>query len=249
MSINALGGGNSRLGRRLGNSMVQGVRPLLNNAESTGFREVDSNADFMPGMVAKLATVSGKVVVQAHDGGTAPALGIFLNTKTTSFYKATTETVGPVTQGVAANLKNPNVKNVRVTDPANTVTYVLTTDYTVNAVNGTITPVAAAGIANGSTIRVWYSYKDTTVIGFDQTLASGKVALYESDGDYEFQTYNTSGTYAVGDKVYVSDVVGSLGLITNVASTSDVIGYVTKPPTADNIMLHVKIQLQNSAVA
>jgi hypothetical protein len=248
MSINALGGGNSRLGRRLGNSMIQGVRPLLNNAESTGFREVDSNADFIPGMIAKLATVSGKVVVQVHDGVAAvPAVGIFLNTKTTSFYKATSELVGPVTQTVAANLKNPNVKNVRVTDPSNTTTYIPTTDYTVNLVNGTITPVSAAGISNGSTIRVWYSYKDTTVIGFDQTLASGKVALYESDGDYEFLTYDTSATYAVGDKIYVSNVSGSLGLVTNAVLASDIIGYVTKPPTADNVALHVKIQFQNSA--
>lgn len=60
----------------------------------------------------------------------------------------------------ATNLKRPNVSNVSVRSAPNFsgTLYTVTTDYTVNAANGTVTRVALGAIADGQTVYVTYTY-------------------------------------------------------------------------------------------
>lgn len=230
-------GGNTRLSRRWGNGLVRGVRILNNGAEVTGYRSVDPNTEFLPGMVATLKSENGKVVATTHDGTAKSLAGLFYNSKTTSFYKATSEDFEAGTAPFSVTLDNPNVRDVRIVNSAG-VAYDGT--FTVNAANGIISvTVDGTTITTGQVGTVYYSYKDMSVAGFDQTLASGKVAIIESDCEVALEVYDTSQAYAVNAPVYVN----ANGLITTVAGTSPKVGFVTKPPTADNTELHIKLTI------
>ena len=63
-----------------------------------------------------------------------------------------------------------------------------------------------------------------------------KVALIEDSGDVALTVYDTSANYILGDSVYSNDA----GIITSVG-VSNPIGIITKPPTADDVSLHVKL--------
>ena len=228
-------GGNTRLGRRWGNGLIKGIRPLSSNAEITGYRIVDPNAEFLPGMGAALATVGGKVVVRTHTGSaTVPVLGLFINSKTNSFYKATVETFVAGAATYTFTLKHANVKDVRITTLGGAA---FTGSYTVNPVNGIIEVTVNGNILAGDTGVVYYSYKDTTVLGFDQTMGSGRVAVLESNAEVALLVYDTSQAYALGSSVSI-DVNG----LVSTAGTSSAIGFVTKSPSVDNPELHVQLR-------
>ncbi|MEO0074544.1 MAG: hypothetical protein ABIK31_00335 [candidate division WOR-3 bacterium] len=228
-------GGNSRLNRRWGNGLIKGIRPLGSNAEITGYRVVDPGAEFLPGMGAALTTLGGKTVVTRHDGSaTAPVLGLFINSKTNSFYKATAETFVAGTAPYNITLKNANVKDVRITTLSGAA---FTGTFTVNTVNGIVNVTVQGNIASGETGIVYYSYKDLTVVGFDQTLGSGRVAVLESNSEVALLVYDTSVAYTLGGTVGIN----ADGLVSS-PGTSPAIGFVTKVPSVNNPELHVQLR-------
>lgn len=228
-------GGNSRLNRRWGNGLIKGMRPLSASYEVTGYRLVDPNAEFLPGMGAALTNVGGKTVVTTHDGNAStPVLGLFVSSKANSFYKATSEKFVAGNATYTITLKNANVRDVRITTLTGAA---FTGTYTVNNTNGIITVTAQGNIANGETGIVYYSYKDLTVLGFDQTLGSGRVAILESNTEVALLVYDTSQAYTLGGTVSIN----ANGLVSS-AGTSSAIGFVTKVPTVDNPELHVQLR-------
>jgi hypothetical protein len=230
----AVTGGNTRLGRNWGNALIRGVR-LLSNVDKIISREIDENAEFIPGMIGMLDTdANGKVVVKAHNGSaTTEAVGMFINAKTQSFYKATAESViAPAINGTVA-LKNANVADVKVMD-GNTV-LVQGTDYNVNTVNGIITNLT---ITSGTQLTVFYRYKDLSTVGFDNSMGSGMTAVLEEDCEVELLVYDTSKQYVLNGNVKVN---GS-GFVSDSSATGPTIGYVTKVPTLQDPTLHVKLK-------
>lgn len=227
----AVTGGNTRLGRNWGTALVRGVRPL-SNVDQIISREVDENAEFIPGMIAMLATdTNGKVVVKAHDGSATEATGMFINAKTQSFYKATAESVA-FTTGNPSNLKNANVADVAVYD--STGAFVAASgNYTVNATNGIVTSTTLNG-----TYTVFYRYKDLTVVGFDNSMGSGLTAVLEENCEVALTVYDTSVQYTLNANVKVN----ATGFVSGNAASGPVIGYVTKVPTLQDPTLHVKLK-------
>lgn len=231
----AVTGGNTRLGRNWGTGLIRGVR-LLSNIDKIISREIDVNAEFIPGMIGMLTTdTNGKTVVAAHGGvvGDQP-VGMFLNAKTQSFYKATAETaVAPIITGTFT-LKNANVADVMVVNTATGVPYVVTTDYTVNATNGIITNVAIVATTG---LTVYYRYKDLSVVGFDNSMGSGLTAMIEENCEVALLVYDTSKQYALNGNVKVN----ATGYVSDSTATGPTIGTVTKVPTLQDPSLHVKL--------
>ena len=237
----AVTGGNTRLGRNWGTALIRGVR-LLSNVDQIISREVDENAEFIPGMIGMLATdTNGKVVVKAHDGTSTEAAGMFINAKTQSFYKATAEAVTTATDPQVINLKNANVADVLVVNATTGTPYAVTTDYTVNAVNGVITTVATGSggsIAASTPLTIFYRYKDLSVVGFDNSMGSGLTAVLEENCEVALLVYDTSKQYTLNGNVKVSIT----GFVSDSTAAGPTIGYVTKVPTLQDPALHVKLK-------
>lgn len=68
----------------------------------------------------------------------------------------------------------PDVSSVVVTGPSQTPTYTLTTDYTVDAKNGTVTPVGTGSISEDELLEIDYDYA-----GMDETMAFTLVSAPE----------------------------------------------------------------------
>lgn len=234
----AVTGGNTRLGRNWGTALIRGVR-LLSNVDQIISREVDENAEFIPGMVGMLATdTNGKVVVKAHDGSATEAAGMFINAKTQSFYKATAEAIAgadvPAAPGTIT-LKNANVADVLVVNATTGTPYAITTDYTVNTTNGIITNVA---IPASTPLTIFYRYKDLSVVGFDNSMGSGLTAVLEENCEVALLVYDTSKQYTLNGNVKVN----AAGFVSDSTAAGPTIGYVTKVPTLQDPALHVKLK-------
>jgi hypothetical protein len=218
------------------NGIVNSVRKLSGNIVP-GWRDVDSSADFIAGMVAALS--SGKLVVA--DASTQHFIGLFNCHKTTSFYRpAVNESVTFTGAASSIALSNAYVKSnatTKVTNSAGTVTYDLTDDYTLNLTNGLIIQTSTGSIGATATVLVTYLYKDINLTGVDQTLGSGKASTIEGNGEIATQVYDTSAAWAENAHVTVS----ALGLPT--IGGSNIIGFVTKVPTASDPELHFQMRL------
>jgi hypothetical protein len=232
----AVTGGNTRLGRNWGNALIRGVR-LLSNVDKIISREVDENAEFIPGMIGMLDTdANGKVVVKAHNGSaTTEAVGMFINAKTQSFYKATAESVVAPNPPGTITLKNANVADVLVVN-ATTNTPYSPGDYTVNTTNGIIS--TTTNIPNATPLTIFYRYKDLSTVGFDNSMGSGMTALLEEDCEVALLVYDTSKQYVLNGNVKVN----SDGFVSDSSATGPTIGYVTKVPTLQDPTLHVKLK-------
>jgi len=218
------------------NGIVNSVRKLSGNIVP-GWRDVDSSADFIAGMVAALS--GGKLVVA--DASTQHFIGLFNCHKTTSFYRPIVDEEVTFT-GAASSiaLDNAYVKSnatTKVTNSTGLTTYTYTTAYTLNLTNGLIIQTSTGSIGTTATVLVSYLYKDINLTGVDQTLGSGKASTIEGNGEIATQVYDTSAAWAENAHVTVS----ALGLPT--IGGSYVIGFVTKVPTASDPELHFQMRL------
>lgn len=237
----AQNGGNTRLGRNWGTGIVRGVRPLV-FTQDTGFRDVDSNATWIPGQFLTL-NAAGKVasVSQVID----LPIGISKTAKGAPFYLPYTQELEWGAVNDVLSLEKSNVKDVRIVNASNVALTGGGTHYTVlnSGINGTIevNSVTAPAPAAGAFVTVTYQYKDMDHAPFDQTIASGKTALFESNGEYAFETYDTSAAYAVNAPVYIN--VSGVLTSTSVGSANNgtAVGFVTRVPSADDVTLGVKI--------
>lgn len=145
-------------------------------------------------------------------------------------------------------LKHANVAAVKVTNLAG-VAYTVTTDYTVNATNGTVARVALGGIASGETVLVSYRFAATNNdLDFngrnffnlidDTALAQGRIALIQGLSTIFTAAYDTSQVYAVNDAIKC----GSDGYPTKTGGGA-VIGSVIQVPTASDPYLGFSLSL------
>lgn len=237
----AQNGGNTRLGRNWGTGIVRGVRPLV-FTQDTGFRDVDSNATWIPGQFLTL-DAAGKVT--AFTAATDRRVGISKTAKGAPFYLPYTQELEWGAVNDVLSLEKSNVKDVRIVNASNVALTGGGTHYTIlnSGINGTIevNSVTAPAPAAGAFVTVTYQYKDMDHAPFDQTLASGKTALFESNGEYAFETYDTSAGYAVGNYIKLT----AAGVITIESTpgtaTAETVGFVTRVPSADDVTLGVKI--------
>ena len=225
------------------NGLVNSVRRLSGH-NNPGYRDVNSDAEFIAGMVAKLAAnaVTGEPELVVANATDTAIIGIFFCHKTSSFYRPIVDeeqTFGtsPNTSFIAylahANLRASSVK---VTDGAST-TYTLTTDYTVNTTNGTITRTSTGAIGATDTVYVTYSYMDPNLTGIDETLGSGKAATQEDDGEFATLVYDTSKAYTLMGALYCN----ASGYVTSTDGGGAQIGTITRVPTAENPELQFKL--------
>ena len=213
----------------------------LSNMPVTGWRDVDPAATFTAGQLAKLATVSGNVMVQTVNNTSNKPIGIFFTDNTTTFYKPSYKEV----HTFGENATTPTI--VYVQPYVKTATYVVANvsgtpytegvDYSINITNGAITNLGV-GIGATATIYVTYMYKDINLSGLNQTLGSGKAAILEEVGEIATIQYETEATtaYTLGASIYFN----SNGYLT-ADSGSSAIGYITKVPSADDPELYVKL--------
>jgi hypothetical protein len=206
---------------------------------TTGFRDVDSNATWIPGQFVKLDS-AGKVT--AITAATDTPVGISVVAKNAPFYLPYTQELEWGTLGATLQLEKSNVKDVRIVN-ASGVALVLGTHYSIpnSGINGTILVDAANGNtapapAAGSFVTVTYQYKDMDHAPFDQTLASGKVSLIEDNGEVALEVYDTSVAYAVNAAVYKN----ASGIVTSTVA-GGAVGFVTRVPSADDVTLGIKV--------
>ena len=237
----AQNGGNTRLGRNWGTGIVRGVRPLV-FTQDTGFRDVDSNATWIPGQFVILDS-TGRVTAITAPAVAQPVIGIAKTSKGAPFYLPYTQELEWAAANTVLQLDKSNVKDVRITSLDGLTVYAAPADYTVpnGGVNGTVVVVDDVTITAGTFVQVTYQYKDMDHTPFDQTIASGKTALFESNGEYAFEVYDTAAGYAVNAPVYVN----TSGILTSTAvgaaNGGAAVGFVTRVPSADDVTLGVKI--------
>ena len=222
------------------NGLVNSVRRLT-GLTNPGYRDVESSAEFIAGMVCTLDATTGKLVVA--DNTDTEVLGLFYCHKTISFYRPVQDEEH--TFGTAPNtstivyLNNAYLKagSVLVTSTGGVVV-ADSGNWSVNTTNGTITRNPSGSIAADATINISYLYQDSNLVGIDQTMGSGKAATLEDSGEVATLVYDTSVTYTVMGSVYVT----SDGYITSTAGAK-AIGIVTKAPSSEDPEIHFKLQL------
>lgn len=161
-----------------------------------------------------------------------------------------------LTGTTAANLARANVSNVAVrsaTGQGGTL-YTVTTDYTVNATNGTITRVALGAITSGQTVYVTYTF-DMTAADYrfqgrnffndndDVTVAEGRLAIVQGPATLYTMEYDTSRSYSLtgaGASLYCGgNTVALAGLLTNNSAEGRFVGRVIQLPTSADPYLGV----------
>ena len=219
------------------NGIVNSVRKLSGNIV-TGWREVASNASFIAGYIATLDS-NGKAAVA--DDSSTQILGLFYCHKTTSFYRPVINEEGTFTgSATTITLAHANLQSgsVRVTDSTGTA-YTVTTDYTVNTTNGTITHAGGgSSIGATETVLIDYNYQDPNLAGLDQTLGSGRASIVEGTGEIATLVYEPNAAWALN-----TDVTVSANGMPTIGGSGQVIGFVTKVPTASDPELHFQMRM------
>lgn len=208
-----------------------------------GNKAVDASASFEAGQVAAYAS-DGELVLS---DSTAVPCGIFKWNKTTQIYGAIVAEAVTLTGTTASNLDHATVSNVKVhSTAAGGTVYNLTTDYTVNATNGTVTRAVASTISSGQTVYVSYTYQKTTaemdrdgknfLLNNDDSQGSNKMTVIQGMSTIYTDQFETNRVYAVNDAIYCS----GNGKLTNSAVSAYRIGRVVSVPTASDPYLGVE---------
>lgn len=230
----------------LGNLGRAGVREAVRKITAmkvTGWRKVDAGSSFYPGMVLKLAVVSGKTVVTNVTAATDTPIGIAYSNKADNFYR-------PVVQEVHTFGENASAANVIYVKPyllsgsvqvldSSLSEITASGNYTVDLTVGSITRTGGGSIGATDTVYVNARYRDIYISGIDDTLGSGKVALIEDTGEVATLMYDTTAAWTLGANVGFT----TAGLVTVRTSSNTIIGTVTKVPTASEPELCFKLNI------
>lgn len=218
--------------------------------QALGVYVADPAATFRAGM-AVMQNAQGQVVVSTGSGG---FLGLAKWNKATSLLAARVDEQITLPGTTAVSLRHPNVSNVRVASApvGGGTVFALTTDYTVNATNGTVTRVGGGAIADGATVFVTYLYQISTSDliqtqgqnfwnSLDEVSYAENRVTVITDAEVIFTTqYDTTRTYTVGEPLYAS--VASPGLVTDDSSGSALfVGRVLQVPTASDPYLGLRL--------
>ena len=201
----------------------------------------DSAATFRQGQFVQLNS-SGRVIVS----GGNDFLGIAKHAKTTApVALAVDEAVTFSATGATVTLAHTGISDVVVFSAVEQggTRYTVTTDYTLNTTNGTITHVGAAGITAPATVYVSYTYSLTSAqmqqdgLNFfnsadDVSLQNGRVTvimgqctIYTTEFEKTGRTYALTGT---GSNLYVN----SSGILPMNPTSNKFVGKVIELPTA-----------------
>jgi hypothetical protein len=224
--------------------------------QDIGILEADPNAVFRAGMLVTRNVTNGLI----YQSTGQDMFGVAKWNKTTQLYAVQNDEPQVLTGTTATNLNYANVSNVRVASAPNATLgsqdYALTTDYTVNTTNGTITRAGGSTIPTGATVYVTYTWAvqqsnlvfqgqnfwNTTD---DVTIQDGRITII-TDWSIIFTTqYDTSQLYTLTgltSNLYAAGVSTSTngGLFTS--STSDggiFVGRVFQVPSAGDPYLGV----------
>jgi hypothetical protein len=207
--------------------------------------------------------LAGQLVTKTDDGIALPPtgvgiLGVAKWNKANTLYGVVVDEPVVLPEATATALAHATVSNVKVADAANGGTaYTVTTDYTVNATNGTITSVAVGSggsIADGATVYVTYTFELTSAnLDFqgrnfwnytdDVSIQDNHITVIV-DWSILFTTrYDSSKVYTVtgaDSNLYCgTSSKGGLGNFTNDATAGDFVGRVIQAPTATDPYLGV----------
>jgi hypothetical protein len=169
--------------------------------------------------------------------------------------EAVTVVYGGVTQ-----LSRGNVSNLAVRAAAGGGTLIPETDnYTLSAANGTLTwdnpPTGTAAPANGATVFVTYTFDLTATdyrfqgLNFFNRLddvgglSEGRLTIVQGPATLFTTQFVTSEVYAVGAPLFCT----AAGLFTVTNSSSELVGHVVQPPTADDPFLGLNFQAGRAA--
>ncbi len=227
------------------NGLVNSVR-RLSGMNNPGWRNVNADAEFIAGMVAKLTAnaTTGEPELTVADDDDTNLIGIFYCHKTSNFYRPIvdeSQTFGATPNTAwAVYLAHANLRadSIKVTTSAGGA-LTITTDYTVNETNGVVTRTSTGAIGASDTILITYSYQDPELTGIDQTLGSGMAATLEDDGEIATLVYDTSKAYTLMGSVYCD----ADGYMTSTDGGGTALGICTRVPTAENPELHVKLTI------
>lgn len=162
------------------------------------------------------------------------AMALFGDTSTLAQTGAavTNEAISGVLQGRYYPLSKRQVSAVTVTGPSGTPTYVLNTDYKVDAVSGRIYIVEGGGIADATNIEVDFTYATLslpTVRGMNQTSVKGYLRFIGDPArgpKYECEIWRAS-IRADGAIGFISDEYSSFTLTGDIES--DAIHHTSEP--------------------
>lgn len=223
----------------------------LNRSEihrALGVWKANSGTSFRAGSPVMLNS-SGEVVLS----DATSVLGVAKWDKITT--KRTVVSDFPVvfgTSGATKNLK-PNIVSgslqVRSAVEGGGSAFTVTTDYTVNLVNGTITHVGGGGITATNTVYVTYARsltEDELQLegkNFWQsldyvTIQDGRIAIIEAPAQIFTTEWDTAQVYALAgsnSNVYVN----SSGLFTSVSSGAKLVGRCINVPSASDPFLGI----------
>lgn len=223
-------------------------------SEALGVYVADSTASFRAGSLV-MRNSSGLVV--ASNG--LDVLGVAKWNKATSLLGVKVDEAIVLTGTTASNLSRANVSNVRVASAAGYggTTYTVTTDYTVNTTNGTVTRNGAGAIPSGATVYVTYTFAITTAELYQQqgtnfwnnvdevSQADNRVTVI-TDAELIFTTqYDSSRTYdltTTASNLYAATGGGLEGLFTNDSSGSaKFVGRVFQLPSAADPYMGIRL--------
>lgn len=225
-----------RIEASLNSTVSQGLdltRSVIGRA--LGVWMADPAASFLAGQVLSL-NAAGQLQLCTGAG----AVGIAKWNKATSLSAVVINEAIVLTGTAATSLKHAGVSNVKVTSLDGATTYVVTTDYVVGAVNGTITRNGGGAITSGQTVLVSYRYavpeadldfEGRNFFNFidDVTIAQGRVAVIQGLSTLFSCAFDPSQAYAIGDSI----TCGANGNVTK-GGGGDVIGKVVQLPTAQD---------------
>lgn len=213
-----------------------------------GIFAADPATTFLQGMLVTKAATG----IQVCAGKSV--LGIAKWNKALTLFGVNVDEQVALQVGTAVNLKKSNVSNVVVRQaPAMGTAMTVTTDYTVNTTNGTVTGVAAgpSTVVNGTVAYVTYTYQlASTDFDFqgrnfwnftdDVTIQDNRITVITGWNIIFTTQYDSGRTYAlsgVASNLYCSggagDTAGS-GLFTNLANSgnNELVGRCIQLPSA-----------------
>jgi len=253
-------GNNANLGAFLNRLFPEGLdlgRCQINQA--LGVFVADPANTFRAGMVVSRNS-SGLVIPSP---GTE-FLGVAKWNHATSLVAAAVDEAVVLTGTTASNLAHPTVSNVRVAGAlAGGTLFTVTTDYTVNTTNGTVTRNGGGGIASGATVYVTYTWaitesdllqlqgKNFWNTSDEVSMADGRCTVI-TDADLLFTTqYDTSKVYTLTgttSNLYASTALPGL-FTSDTAGSALFIGKVFQVPSAADPFLGVRMVKQQPVVA
>lgn len=210
---------------------------------------VDLNSSFQAGSIAAYDATGAATPAATGD----TPVGVFKWNKASTLYGASVrEAATLAATGSTVTLTHPTISNVKVENLAG-ADYTLTTDYTVNATNGTITGTGGS-ITAGETVYVTYTFEKTAADiddsdgknffnTTDDTAGSGKITLLQGNWRIYTDQFDTAQDYTVNTQLYV----GAGGKFTTSAGGSKKFGKCVEIPTASNPYLGVEGDLSIDA--